>query len=198
MRDEAARAQEPSILEGLKTCSPDLSTLLSIVNSGDLSRLPDFLKSHQELLKEHRRRGARERGVELNEGTLLEHARLLALAKLCSSHSLMSYESIAKELEVPKTDAEQFIVKAVQLGLVEGRMDQIQEEFAVTRTECIVVEGEWENMRKRIQMWKKNVQFVLDNCNQIMEYACLMEQRGEWSLATSIRLIKSRPLAPEN
>ena len=54
MRDEAARAQEPSILEGLKTCSP--STLLSIVNSGDLSRLPDFLKSHQELLKEHRGR----------------------------------------------------------------------------------------------------------------------------------------------
>ena len=68
----------------------------------------------------------------------------------------MSYESIAKELDVPKTDAEQFIVKAVQLGLVEG---------------------EWENMRKRVQMWKKNVQFVLDNCNQIMEYACLMEQR---------------------
>ena len=56
LRDEAARAQEPSILEGLKTCSPDLSTLLSIVNSGDLSRLPDFLKSHQELLKEHRGR----------------------------------------------------------------------------------------------------------------------------------------------
>ena len=89
----------------------------------------------------------------------------------------MSYESIAKELDVPKTDAEQFIVKAVQLGLVEGRMNQIQEEFAVTRTECIVVEGEWENLRKRVQMWKKNVQFVLDNCNQIMEYACLMEQR---------------------
>ena len=89
----------------------------------------------------------------------------------------MSYESIAKELDVPKTDAEQFIVKAVQLGLVEGRMNQIQEESAVTRTECIVVEGEWENMRKRVQMWKKNVQFVLDNCNQIMEYACLMEQR---------------------
>ena len=89
----------------------------------------------------------------------------------------MSYESIAKELDVPKTDAEQFIVKAVQLGLVEGRMNQIQEEVAVTRTECIVVEGEWENMRKRVQMWKKNVQFVLDNCNQIMEYACLMEQR---------------------
>lgn len=60
----------------------------------------------------------------------------------------MSYESIAKELDVPKTDAEQFIVKAVQLGLVEGRMNQIQEEFAVTRTECIVVEGEWENMRQ--------------------------------------------------
>ena len=56
MRDEAARAQEPSSLEWLKTCSPDLSTLLSIVNSGDLSRLPDFLKSHQELLKEHRGR----------------------------------------------------------------------------------------------------------------------------------------------
>ena len=61
---------------------------------------------------------------------------------------MMTYMEIAKELDVPKEEAEQYIVNAVQMGLVEGRMDQIKEEFAVTcvcsgpmifrRTQCIV------------------------------------------------------------
>ena len=32
----------------------------------------------------------------------------------------MSYEDIAKELQVSRDEAEQYIVKAVQSGLVEG------------------------------------------------------------------------------
>lgn len=92
---------------------------------------------------------------------------------------MMTYMEIAKELDVPKEEAEQYIVNAVQMGLVEGRMDQIKEEFAVTcvcsgpmifrRTQCIVVDGEWENMRCKIQQWKKNVQFVLDSCDAFMK-----------------------------
>ena len=64
---------------------------------------------------------------------------------------MMTYMEIAKELDVPKEEAEQYIVNAVQMGLVEGRMDQIKEEFAVTcvcsgpmifrRTQCIVVDA---------------------------------------------------------
>ena len=43
----------------------------------------------------------------------------------------MSYEDIAKELQVSRDETEQYIVKAVQSGLVEGHMDQIKEEFTV-------------------------------------------------------------------
>lgn len=68
----------------------------------------------------------------MSEETLMQHARLLALAKFCSRHSSMSYEDIAKELQVSREEAEQYIVGAVQSGLVEGHMDQIKEEFAVT------------------------------------------------------------------
>ena len=72
---------------------------------------------------------------------LLQRARLLALAKFCSSRYLMSYEDIAKELQVSRDEAEQYIVKAVQSGLVEGHMDQIKEEFAVAYVNMMV---EWE------------------------------------------------------
>ena len=37
------------------------------------------------------------------------------------------------------------------------------------RAQCIAVEGEWENMRTRVQKWMKNVQFVLDNCDKFTE-----------------------------
>lgn len=159
IHDETGRVNEYPLLQGLEKCDKELFDLLCIVNSGDLQRLPGFLTSHQSLLSQH----------QLDQTTLMQRARLLSLARLCGSRSMMTYMEIAKELDVPKEEAEQYIVNAVQMGLVEGRMDQIKEEFAVTRTQCIVVDGEWENMRCKIQQWKKNVQFVLDSCDAFMK-----------------------------
>ena len=158
-QDETNRTSEYPLLQGLEKCEKDLFDLLLIVNSGDFQRLPDFLNNHQDLLLQH----------QLDQATLMQRARLLCLARLCGSRSQMTYMEIAKELCVPKEEAEQYIVNAIQTGLIEGRMDQIKEEFAVTRTQCIVVDGEWENMRCKIQQWKKNVQFVLDSCDTFMK-----------------------------
>lgn len=62
----------------------------------------------------------------------MQRTRLLCLTRLCGSRSQMTYMEIAKELCIPKEMVEQSIVNAVQAGLIEGRMDQIKEEFAVT------------------------------------------------------------------
>lgn len=102
----------------------------------------------------------------------------MALAMLCSAHQQMSYEEIAKTLEIPQAEVEACIVAAVKAHLVEGKMNQIKEEFVVTwgkerevrcrRTHCIVVDGEWKNMLEKVQQWKEHVQFVIDNCDKYM------------------------------
>ena len=131
-QDETNRTSEYPLLQGLEKCEKDLFDLLLIVNSGDFQRLPDFLNNHQDLLLQHRCYSLQVWYVELDQATLMQRARLLCLARLCGSRSQMTYMEIAKELCVPKEEAEQYIVNAIQTGLIEGRMDQIKEEFAVT------------------------------------------------------------------
>lgn len=105
---------------------------------------------------------------QLNEKVIRDHCRIMALAKLCSAHQQMSYEDIAKALAIPQAEVEACIVAAVKAHLVEGKMNQIKEEFVVTRTHCIVVDGEWKNMLEKVQQWKEHVQFVIDNCDKYM------------------------------
>ena len=53
-QDEINRTSEYPLLLGLEKCDKDLFDLLLIVNSGDFQRLPDYLKSHQDLISQHR------------------------------------------------------------------------------------------------------------------------------------------------
>ena len=76
---------------------------------------------------------------------------------------------------VPVSEAEQYVVDVVKSGLVEGKMDQIKGEFVVSyvffrvikfsRVQCLIVDGEWENMLEKVIQWKENVQFILDSCD---------------------------------
>ena len=68
----------------------------------------------------------------MNEEVIREHCRILALAKLCSSRQQMSYEEIAKALNIAPSEVEKCIVDAIKANLVEGKMDQIKMEFVVT------------------------------------------------------------------
>lgn len=147
----------------------NLYELLNIVNNGDLTRLNAFFENHSEVIERY----------QLNATVLKDHCRLLALTKLCSGCQHMSYSEIASALSVSSVEAEVYIVLAIQYGLIEGKIDQIKEEFTVTyilegfvrcrRTQCIGVDDEWKNMLEKISQWKENVQFVIDSCDQYMK-----------------------------
>ena len=95
--------------------------LYSIVNNGDLGRLESYLSSHQAIVSDN----------SLNADLLMDHCRLLALTKICSSKHQMNYGEIASSLKVQSEEVEMYLVRAVQFGLVEGKIDQIKEEFTV-------------------------------------------------------------------
>ena len=165
------------MLQGLTEKAKDLAELLAIVNSGDLKAL-EALISSTDVLAKYRKASRHLSPSELNEKVIRDHCRIMALAKLCSAHQQMSCEDIAKALAIPQAEVEACIVAAVKAHLVEGKMNQIKEEFVVTwesrrgvrrrRTHCIVVDGEWLNMLEKVQQWKEHVQFVIDNCDKYM------------------------------
>ena len=155
--DESIHCQEQTVLEGLKEKESNLARLLTIVNSGDLNGLEELIQSSSVIST-----------YQLNEEVIREHCRILALAKLCSSRQQMSYEEIAKALNIAPSEVEKCIVDAIKANLVEGKMDQIKKEFVVTRTHCIVVDGEWKNMLEKVGQWKENVQLVIDSCDKYM------------------------------
>lgn len=153
--DEDTRAKEQAVFAGLKDIDLHLFDLLHVVNRGDIGSLQTFVQEHPEVLSEH----------ELDGETLLKHCRILAFTKLCSGKQQMSYQEIAEHLMVPVSEAEQYVVDVVKSGLVEGKMDQIKGEFVVSRVQCLIVDGEWENMLEKVIQWKENVQFILDSCD---------------------------------
>ena len=99
----------------------NLYELLNIIYNGDLVRLEAFIEKHCDVLSKY----------QLSTVVLKEHCRLFALTKLCSSCQQMSYSEIAHSLNVTPAEAEVFIVLAIQYGLIEGKIDQIKEEFTV-------------------------------------------------------------------
>lgn len=175
--DESLHCQEQIVLQGLVEKAKDLAELLVVVNNGDLKALETLISS-TDVLAKYRRTSSPHSHSELNEKIIRDHCRIMALATLCSAHQQMSYEEIAKTLEIPQAEVESCIVAAVKAHLVEGKMNQIKEEFVVTwdmergvmcrRTHCIVVDGEWKNMLEKVQQWKEHVQFVIDNCDKYM------------------------------
>ena len=99
-----------------------LYELLNIVNNGDLTRLNAYFEHHSDVMDHY----------QLNGTVLKDHCRLLALTKLCSGCQLMTYSEIASALGVSSAEAEVYIVLAIQYGLIEGKIDQIKEEFTVS------------------------------------------------------------------
>lgn len=99
-----------------------LYELLNFVNNGDLTHLDTFFENHADIINQY----------DLDGKMLKEHSCLLALTKLCSGCQQMTYSDIAKAIQVTPAEAEMMLVLAIQYGLIEGKIDQIKEEFTVT------------------------------------------------------------------
>lgn len=107
--------------------------------------------------------------LSLSDDELRRKMRLLDLASLCarSVSSEVSYEDMAKVLDVPVDDVESWVIDVIRAGLVSGKLSQVTQSFRVYRSTYRAFEkAQWELLEQRLTQWQSSIQKLLTTMSQ--------------------------------
>ncbi|RLV95825.1 Eukaryotic translation initiation factor 3 subunit M [Spathaspora sp. JA1] len=115
---------------------------------------------------------------ELSSDSINYKSKILNLAKYFadSSASPDHDDIIFKYSEIPNiqssTEFEQLLLEAIKAGVVEGKLNQVEEVFYLSRVNRFVIAGEdntqaWAAVRETLQQWKNS----LTNINDVVKAA---------------------------
>ncbi|OLL25509.1 Eukaryotic translation initiation factor 3 subunit M [Neolecta irregularis DAH-3] len=137
---------EIEAIQNLKTLNDPAYTILDIFACKDLVAFRKFAQSSW--LKEN----------ELDQVSLERKIRFITIASLASKSRTLTYSQIASALDISEDEVELWIIDVIRVGLVEGRLCQIQKTFLVNRTTYRMFgKKEWESLGIRLKNWKINL-----------------------------------------
>jgi translation initiation factor 3 subunit M len=144
-------------IQALRKSDPEYFELLELFTSEGLDELNDFKDEHPNWIEEQK--GLDKEGLD-------RKMRLLTLASLAASvgqaRRELSYESIAKSLQIPEDQVEMWIIDVIRAGLVEGKLSQLSKTFLIHRsTYRVFGDNQWREIGARLDMWKNSLTNVL-------------------------------------
>ncbi|EGW33154.1 uncharacterized protein SPAPADRAFT_50067 [Spathaspora passalidarum NRRL Y-27907] len=116
--------------------------------------------------------------AELPADFIVYKSKILNLAKYFADASLSpDHDAIVfKYSEIPNiqssTEFEQLLLEAIKAGVVEGKLNQVEEVFYLSRVNRLIIAGEdntkaWAAVRETLQQWKNS----LTNINDVVKAA---------------------------
>lgn len=126
--------------------------LLNVFLNGNLSTYKTFASAHPDLLK------------RLNNDDNIRKIRLLSLASLGCEHMAreLSYEEIAKSLEIPEDEVEMWVIDVIRAGLMEAKLNQLSKSVLVHRSIYRVFDQEqWKQLSTRLSTWKESLNEIM-------------------------------------
>lgn len=143
-------------IQALQKTDAKLLDLLKVFQEGKLSDYQTFLDSNggEDVLKQW----------ELDASACRKNVKILSLCTLASEHDEIPYSAIAETLQLPSdAEVESWVIAAVSSGLLQAKMDQLQNKVMVERTVVRKFDMEqWKALRNRLSLWKTNVGGILD------------------------------------
>lgn len=133
--------------------------LLEIFIGGDLDDFENFLVQED----------AAKIGInDENLVILREKMRLLTLVELTVNDPDVSYKMIEDKLELDEEGVEDLVVRAFQLKLLRGRLDQgnerISTTYAITRD---FGPDQWLNLKEKLELWQTNLESVRVSIDEV-------------------------------
>jgi len=139
-------------VQGLK--SEKAYELLSVFMSGNVQDYRTLVGKHAGLIKE----------LGLDEEETLRKIRLLSLASLGSENLAreLSYQEIAKALEVSEQEVELWVIDVIRAGLVEAKLNQVSKVVVVNRSIYRTFgTAQWQQLSQRLNGWKQSLAEIL-------------------------------------
>ncbi|KAH7042451.1 hypothetical protein BKA57DRAFT_125637 [Linnemannia elongata] len=128
--------------------------LLSVFMSGNVQDYRGLIAKNGGLLKE----------LGLEEEETLRKIRLLSLASLGSENLTreLSYQEIAKALEVEESDVELWVIDVIRAGLVEAKLNQVSKLVIISRSIYRTFgNAQWQQLSQRLNGWKQSLADIL-------------------------------------
>ncbi|KAA8499515.1 Eukaryotic translation initiation factor 3 subunit M [Porphyridium purpureum] len=138
----------------LESSHPHLWELLNIFVCKIIDDYIKFAEEHGDYLQNT---------LHLDHEYCLTKMRLLTFTSLGIQCQELSYGDVAKALRVEAAEVEDWIIQAISCGLVDAKLDQIQEKVIVNRaTHRVFSKEQWQPLSARINAWKVNLDDLLD------------------------------------
>ncbi|KAF9105687.1 hypothetical protein BGX29_011653 [Mortierella sp. GBA35] len=128
--------------------------LLSVFMSGNVQDYRALVAKNGGLVKE----------LGLEEEETLRKIRLLSLASLGSENLTreLSYQEIAKALEVEESEVELWVIDVIRAGLVEAKLNQVSKSVIVSRSIYRTFgTAQWQQLSQRLNGWKQSLADIL-------------------------------------
>ncbi|KAI9739588.1 MAG: hypothetical protein M1834_006306 [Cirrosporium novae-zelandiae] len=141
-------------IQSLRQSDSVLFELLELFATETLVDYNSFKDDHQDFVSSH----------GLNEAALERKMRLLTLASLAASTQSRSlpYDHITRELQIPASEVEMWVIDVIRAGLVEGKLSQMNQTFLIHRaTYRVFGEKQWQEVQGRLGIWRDSLQGVL-------------------------------------
>ena len=62
---------------------------------------------------------------------IIEKERFLLICDLCRDCESLNYSKVSEALEITEDDVEDYIVKAFELGIIDGRLDDLNQKILI-------------------------------------------------------------------
>ncbi|KAF9111979.1 hypothetical protein BGX27_004160 [Mortierella sp. AM989] len=128
--------------------------LLSVFMSGNVQDYRGLVAKNGGLIKE----------LGLDEDETLRKIRLLSLASLGSENLSreLSYQEIAKALEIEESEVELWVIDVIRAGLVEAKLNQVSKVVVISRSIYRTFgNAQWQQLSQRLNGWKQSLAEIL-------------------------------------
>jgi len=99
-------------------------------------------------------------GINLDEITY--KIRLLTLNSLAKKQSILTYDQIAKSLEISEADVELYVIDATSSGILEARIDQLNQTILIRYAPSRQFDKQqWQSLNEKLDKWKDNISHLL-------------------------------------
>lgn len=134
-----------------------LFELINIFVRDDLAVFTDFRAKNGSLLEKY----------EIDIAVAEKKMRLLTFASLGIDSQDLTYGMIAKALQIPEEEVEEWVIRAISSGLVDAKINQLKSSVAIYRsTQRMFTREEWQPLSERINIWKENVSDLLTSLKE--------------------------------
>jgi len=129
-----------------------LSKLVVVFARENLPEFKEFQTQNPNFMKE----------IGLDEEKALKKMKVLTLLTTASSSNEIAYQRLAKAIGVNLNEIEQWVIEAVGIGLLDARLDQLNNSVIISRcSQRTFSDSQWSDLHERLNNWKSTVENIL-------------------------------------